>query len=161
MEPAAVEASIDVAAPIAAVFGVISDPRRLGEWSLELTDADWTGRWSAPEVGARFLAGMRLGRFTPDRTCEVVEHEPPTVHAWRTRPTTAMPESTLWRFVLHVVDGGTRIDMDVQTLRRNPVIGRLIHRVATHRTDPEATARQELIRLAGLFEPPPVDAPRV
>ena len=49
---ATVERHID--APPDVLYDLVTDVRRMGEWSPETVEADWIGGASGPEVGARF-----------------------------------------------------------------------------------------------------------
>ncbi len=136
--------------PIDAVWAVVTDPTRLGDWSLEVNDADWTGRWNSAEMGARFIGAVRVGRLNSDRTGEVVELDPPFAYGWRTIPTIAYPESTLWRVVLEPASEGTLIELSFESLRMNPMLDRLMFRFAPQRRERASNLAIELSRLVGL-----------
>jgi hypothetical protein len=55
------EASTDVASSANALYDVVSDVRRMGEWSPECRRCQWVGGASGPAVGARFKGSNRRG----------------------------------------------------------------------------------------------------
>ena len=55
------EVSIHIAASPEEVYGLVSDVRRMGEWSPECRHAEWIGDATGPVVGARFRAANRRG----------------------------------------------------------------------------------------------------
>lgn len=56
--------SIDIAAPPSAVYALVSDITRMGEWSPECRRCAWIGGATGPVVGARFKARNK-GRRGP------------------------------------------------------------------------------------------------
>ena len=80
-EPRTFSASIEIAATPSAVYAVVSDVTRTGEWSPVCRDC-WWDEGDGPWVGARFT-----GRnVTPDRTwetrCEVVHAVEGVAFGW-------------------------------------------------------------------------------
>jgi hypothetical protein len=55
------QASTDVHAPPAALYDIVSDVRRMGEWSPECRHCAWLGGATGPAVGARFKGSNRRG----------------------------------------------------------------------------------------------------
>jgi uncharacterized protein YndB with AHSA1/START domain len=85
-------AEVTVEAPIEAVWRVVVDVRRTGEWShIELLDGA-----TSVGVGVRFVGGNRLGWSRWSRTNEVTELEAGRRIGWRTLPTWRFPDSTEW-----------------------------------------------------------------
>jgi len=68
-----VQASPDV------VYGLVSDVRRMGEWSPETYWCEWTGGATGAEVGARFRACNRRGLLRWRNTPEVITATPGTM----------------------------------------------------------------------------------
>ncbi len=65
------QASIDIAAPCDAVYALIADIERMGEWSPEAVGGTWLDGASA-SVGSRFEGHNRSGEREWSRMCEVV-----------------------------------------------------------------------------------------
>ena len=81
----------EVAAPIDAVWRVVSDVTRTGEWSHECHSVHWLGGATSAVPGARFRGGNKAFWWRWSRTNEVTDVEPGRTIAWRTLRT--------WRFV--------------------------------------------------------------
>lgn len=101
-------ATIHIAADPAAVFAVIADITRMGEWSPECKACRWSGGATGPAVGATFegdneagALGLTLKRWTT--TSEITACEPGTVFEFVTEG------YTTWRYELTAADGGTRV----------------------------------------------------
>src|SRR5262245_25411777 len=101
--------SVDVAAAPDAVWDVVADVTRVGEWSHECVGAEWLDGATAAAPRARFRGRNRSGLFRWGRTCEIVTAEPWEL-TWRTVPTILYPDSTEWTIRLEAAAaGGTRI----------------------------------------------------
>ena len=74
-----VQASPDV------VYGLVSDVRRMGEWSPETYWCEWTGGATGAEVGARFRARNRRGLLRWRNTPEVITATPGGEFSFRRR----------------------------------------------------------------------------
>ena len=101
-------ASVVINRDPAAVFALITDVTRTGEWSPECIAGRWVGDATGPAVGAKFegdntlvIGGMTLKRWTT--TSEVTE----CVHGERFA--FLAEEYTTWRYVLEPVGDGTRV----------------------------------------------------
>ena len=79
-----------VDAGIDAVWDVVRDPTRVGEWSHECVDGEWVGRTTEARPGARFRGRNKQGLFRWGRLCEVISAEPYEL-VWRTVPTRLYP----------------------------------------------------------------------
>jgi hypothetical protein len=95
--------SIVVAASAEAVYDVVSDVTRTGEWSPQCRECWWLDGGSGA-VGDEF--GGR--QETPERTWEtrsrVEEADRPRAFAWSVND-----RKVLWRYDLEPVEGGTRL----------------------------------------------------
>jgi len=78
------------------IYGLISDLPRMGEWSPECERVEWTGGTTAAAEGARFVGHTRGVVAAPGREFAFVTEE-------------GGRESTVWRYRLDVVEGGTRV----------------------------------------------------
>jgi hemerythrin-like domain-containing protein len=83
-----------VVAPVDAVWRVVSDVTRIGEWSHECCRGQWLDRATRPAPGVRFRGTNRVGLWTWSRTNEIVRAEAPHAVAWRTIPTLRYRDST-------------------------------------------------------------------
>lgn len=70
------EVSIDVQAPPEAVYALVSDLPRMGEWSPECVRCDWQGGATAAAPGARFKGHNRRGPRRWSTTGTIVSAEP-------------------------------------------------------------------------------------
>jgi len=67
-----VSASARIAASADAVYDLVSDVTRMGEWSPENIGGRWLNGATAPSVGARFRGSNRRGWRRWSTTCTVV-----------------------------------------------------------------------------------------
>lgn len=139
-----------VEAPLDAVWSVVSDVTRTGEWSHECRGAVWLGGARAAVPGARFRGRNRAGVWRWGRVCEVVSVEKDRLLAWRTVPTLVFPDSSVWRIVLEPSGSGTRIVQEFEVVRAptllEPVYAALI---PAHR-DRDAALVEDLRRLGSV-----------
>jgi len=75
-------ASIEVNAAPEAVWSLVADITRMGEWSPECVRAHWEDGATGPEVGAHFHGYNRAGTFEWDVPCIVTDCEPGKVFAF-------------------------------------------------------------------------------
>lgn len=144
--------SVITSASARAVWEIITDPKRIGEWSHETHDGDWIGRSNTAVPGARFSGSNRLGRLKWTRVNQVVEVHPAHHYSWRTVPSALYPDSTLWTITLEPHAEGTEIVQTFEVLRINPIINRLYYLVAPAHRQREAALTADLRRLADVAE---------
>jgi uncharacterized protein YndB with AHSA1/START domain len=101
------QATIDIAAPPARVYDLISDITRMGEWSPECYRCEWVGETHEPVVGARFQGHNRMGPIRWTTTCEIVTAERGREFAFTVMHDKNNRESTRWRYCLSGGDAGT------------------------------------------------------
>jgi len=150
---ARVEVTVDVAPD--AVWEVVRDVTRTGEWSHECHAVTWLGGATAAVPGARFRGRNRAGIFRWGRECEVLACDGWEMR-WRTVPTGLYPDTSLWTIRLEEIDdGGTRIEQSYEA--RGPrVLMRLYGLlIPTHRDRSEELA-EDLRRLAAVASGRPV-----
>lgn len=102
-------ADVVIDASLDAVWQVVADPTRTGEWSAECQSVSWGRGAEAGVVGARFRGRNRSGLIRWSRTCELTEVDPPRRIAWRTLPTGLYRDSTVWCIELEAAERGTRV----------------------------------------------------
>lgn len=103
------DVEVVVDAPRAAVWEVVRDVTRVGEWSHECHAAVWLDGATEARPGARFRGRNRSSIFRWGRVCEIVTCEPWEL-TWRTVPTRLYPDTTEWSIRLHEHGAGTRIE---------------------------------------------------
>ncbi len=115
--PQTSSASIEIAAPPKAVWSLVADITRMGEWSPECVRAEWEDGATGPAVGARFRGHNRAGTFEWDASCVVTECEPGAVFAFQVPPGEDSP--TMWRFELAPSGDGTTLTESFDAPRIN------------------------------------------
>ena len=148
-------------ASLDAVWDVVRDVNRVGEWSHECVSVDWLDGHSSATPGARFRGRNRAGIFRWGRVCEIVAAEPYEL-VWRTIPTALYPDSTEWRIRLHSTHGGTKIEQ-MFTVVRSPRLLETVYAtmIPAHR-DRIAALTEDLRRLGDLaVKSTPTTAPDV
>ena len=102
-QPLPISAFVEVAASPESVWEVISDVRRMSEWSPECRKIVVIG---SPKqgVGTTFLGVNRRGWAVWPTTSKVVRYEPGKAVAWKTRESGAT-----WSYELTPTDSGTSI----------------------------------------------------
>jgi hypothetical protein len=133
-----------------AVWAIVSDPTRTGEWSHECRRLEWVDGATAAVAGARFRGRNSLGRATWSRRNEVVAVEDGRAIAWRTIPSWFYRDSTIWRITLEPVDGGTRIVQTYDIVQLGPVMDRIFAVVAKPHRDRRSALVEDLRRIGEL-----------
>lgn len=98
---APIEAAIDIDAPPAAVWAVVSDLRNMPRWSPQTAKSILRGE-NGP--GARFLNINRKGMLVWPTRSKVVRFEPEREIAWRIKD-----NFTIWSLTLEPTEAGTRL----------------------------------------------------
>jgi len=111
--------AVEVDAPLDAVWDVVRDPTRVGEWSHECMAAAYLDGAEQAAPGVRFRGRNRQGLFRWGRICEVVSVEPHRL-VWRTVPTTFTPDSSVWSLELAPTESGTRIEQRFSVVKNAP-----------------------------------------
>ena len=101
------QATIEIAAPPACVYDLISDITRMGEWSPECYRCDWVGEIHEPVVGARFQGHNRMGPLKWTTTSAIVTADRGRGFAFTVIHDKNGRESTRWRYDFSAVDTGT------------------------------------------------------
>ncbi len=93
-----------------AVYDLVADLPRMGEWSPECQKVEWTDGATSPSVGATFVGHNRggpAGLMRWSRRGRVLVAERGSAFAFVTEE--GGRESTEWRYDFERVDGGTRV----------------------------------------------------
>jgi hypothetical protein len=102
--------SIVIDAPADAVYDMVADLTRMGEWSPECAQVEWENGATGPAVGARFVGHnyggpFRLMRWTRHGTVRAANRG--REFAFATEE--GGREGTVWTYRFEPVDGGTRV----------------------------------------------------
>ncbi len=140
--------TIHVDAPPRAVWDLVSDVTRMGEWSPETTRAEWLDGAAGPTESARFRGHNRRGRARWSTTCTVLAAVPGEVFAFAVGP----PQKpwTVWRYQLAPDGAGTRVSESFLLAKPLGLGSRLRFRAAGARdreADLEQGMRTTLARL--------------
>jgi uncharacterized protein YndB with AHSA1/START domain len=105
------QAETTIAAPPEAVYDLVSDVTRMGEWSPETVEGEWVDGATGPAVGARFKGTNRMSRL------HFVK--------WSTKPKVVVAErgsafgfdtgTTIWRYDLEPAGAGTLVTESFET----------------------------------------------
>jgi hypothetical protein len=136
----------------AAVWDVVRDPTRVGEWSHECRGAEWVDGATEASPGARFRGRNRQGRARWTRVSEVVTVDAPRELAWRTIPSMLYPDSTRWTITVAPAEGGTRIVQRFDVVKINPIAERLFYLLVPKHRDRRDALEGDLRTLAALAE---------
>jgi uncharacterized protein YndB with AHSA1/START domain len=148
------EASIEIAAPPAAVWNVIADVTRVGEWSGECRGCAWVGKSDSLAPGARFRGRNRRGGLRWTRLNEVVAVDEPHELVWRTVPSGPYPDSVEWRLRLTGDATGTIVSESFHVLRIPRLMEWGIAVVMPAHRDRTADLADDLARLKLVIEQP-------
>jgi hypothetical protein len=148
--------SVTTSASTEAVWAIVGDPTRVGEWSHECGGAEWIDGATTARPGARFRGRNRVGRSRWTRTSEIVTVDAPRELAWRTVPTRLYPDSTIWTITIEPTDTGSRIEQRFEVLKLNPIIDRIFYLLIPPHRDRSDALRQDIERLATAAEREPV-----
>ncbi len=126
-EPIRLHVTAHTCASPEAVYDLVSDVTRMGEWSPETVDARWLGDATGAVVGARFAGRNRLGFLRWTTKPEVTEADRGRAFAFIV-PGPGGPE---WRYDLAVDDGGRTVITESVTQRTaSPAPLRFLQRLA-------------------------------
>jgi len=115
--PQAGAAEVVVDAAPEAVWAVLADVTRIGEWSHECRGAEWLDGATAAAPGVRFRGRNKVGALVRwARVCVIRAVDAPHELAWETVGPPLMRDASLWRVRLDPVEGGTRIRQEFRIL---------------------------------------------
>jgi uncharacterized protein YndB with AHSA1/START domain len=102
------QATVHISASPDAVFALVSDVTRMGEWSPETIACEWIEGASGPAVGAKFKGTNKLGFYKWSTTPTITECVPGKVFAFDAG-------ATEWRYTFAEADGGTSVTESFRT----------------------------------------------
>jgi Polyketide cyclase / dehydrase and lipid transport. len=117
------EATVVINAEPAAIWALVTDITRMGEWSPEARGGRWLGA-RGPVQGARFIGFNRHGLMWWATRCTVIECDPPRRFAFQ------VAESGMtWGWRLDPADdGGTQVTQWREHTRPTPLLIKAIQR---------------------------------
>ncbi|MGQ0824648.1 MAG: SRPBCC family protein [Actinomycetota bacterium] len=137
-----------IAASPEAVWSLVAEVTRMGEWSPETVACKWVGSQSSPVVGARFRGSNRLGVRRWSTSCTVTDAIPGQTFAFEVK---AGPFAiSRWEYRFEATAGGCRV-IETWTDRRGaPMkpLGKLISGVGDRASHNRATMESTLEQLA-------------
>jgi hypothetical protein len=110
----------------ARIYDLVSDLPRMGEWSPECRRVEWAAEAGGPVAGATFVGHNRGGPgglMKWSRRGRVLVAEPGREFSFVTEE--GGHESTVWRYRLEPVEGGTRVTESYE-VKRIPVWARIV-----------------------------------
>ena len=119
------EATIHIDADPAAVYGLVADVTRMGEWSPETVSAEWLDGATAAAVGARFK-GKNKRKMSWSTTCTVTAADPGHEFAFDVGK-----GETRWRYRFEPKDAGTDVTESFEVVREPGAFGRFFTRLGT------------------------------
>lgn len=141
-------AEVVVDATPEAVWAVLSDVTRIGEWSHECRGAEWLDGATAAAPGVRFRGRNRAGALVRwARVCVIRAVDPPHEFVWETVGPPLMRDASLWRVRLDPVDGGTRIRQEFRILSMAAWADRVVAALLPAHRDRMAALEADLRRL--------------
>ena len=151
------ESSIEVMMSPAMLYDVVSDVRRMGEWSPECRQCEWVGGATGPAVGAQFKGTNRRGPARWSTTPRVVAAEPGREFAFVTSH--RGHDATKWSYRFEPASGGTKVTESFEVLIDVPwyftLSERLLMGVKDRKADLEANMAETLERLKAAAEQHP------
>jgi len=144
------EAEVVIERPPAAVWAVVADVTRVGEWSGECRGCTWEGGVSEPVAGARFRGRNRRGGFRWTRLNEVLVADAPRELVWRTVPSGPYPDSVEWRLTLRPEKEGTRVTESYRIVHMPKLMELVISAFFPPHRDRASDLQEDLGRLRAL-----------
>ncbi|MGI8753821.1 MAG: SRPBCC family protein [Acidimicrobiales bacterium] len=122
------EVAIQIDAPPAAVWKLVGDPTRMGEWSPETHRVAWSKGTSGPAQGATFKGHNQLGWRRWSTAGTIVAYEPERQIAWDVAAL-GLPVAR-WGYRIQPGDAGGCTLVEEFTDRRGKLIANVIGPVA-------------------------------
>ena len=140
-----------MAASPEAVYDLVADVTRMGEWSPECRRCEWLDGADAAEAGRRFRGSNRFGVFRWSRTCEILTAERGVELSFRTVPDRIFRSSTRWTFRF-VPEGRQTVVQQSYVVERHSRAIDLFDRVTGHTEAVDRGMRRTLARIKAAAE---------
>ena len=147
----------EIGAPAEDVWAMVSDLRRMGEWSPENVGGEWMGDATGPEPGAKFRGANENGRKKWKSVVTVVDAEPGRRFSFRV--TAFGLKIADWAYDFEPTPTGCRVTETWTDLRPGwfkPIAG-VATGVADRESHNRAGAEETLERLAAAAEASPAE----
>jgi len=132
----------EIAAPAEAVWALVSDLPRMGEWSPENTGGDWVKGASGPAVGARFKGSNSNGTKSWTTDVSVTECDPGRAFSFEVKAV-GLPISA-WSYTIEPAATDDRCVITETWTDRRGGITRFFSKSASGVQDREAFSRQSI-----------------
>lgn len=109
--PEQASASIQINATPEALWALVADITRMGEYSPECIHAEWEAGATGPAVGAHFHGKNQIGDFEWEVPCAVTESDPGKVFEFMAQRDSEI--RTTWRFEFASSGDGTNLTESV------------------------------------------------
>jgi hypothetical protein len=146
------EASAVIEAPIDAVWDVVSDVTRVGEWSGECQGCAWVEGADSAVPGAKFRGRNRRGSLRWTRLNQVIKAEAPHTFVWRTVTRFPYLDSVEWKLILAAEGSKTRITEAFEILRLSKAMEGVLNVIMPAHRDRSSDLASDLDRLKSLVE---------
>ena len=143
------QCQVAVDADLKAVWDVVRDVTRVGEWSHECVGVELLNGATASTPGARFRGRNKQGIFRWGRVCEIIAAKPYEL-VWRTVPTALYPDSTEWKIRLQRIGNTTEIEQSFKVIRGPKLLALAYGLVLPAHRDRTAALVEDLRRLGEL-----------
>ncbi|MQA82516.1 MAG: hypothetical protein GEV10_29325 [Streptosporangiales bacterium] len=131
-------------APPEAVWAVLTDPTRIGEWSSECRTGRWLDDAREPVVGARFTGSNKVRWMRWSRACRILDVDRPRQYVFET---ISRSDSSRWTYQLEPVGVATRVRQSFDVRHMWRVLEVLVTRLVPEHLDRTDSLRADLIRL--------------
>ncbi|VAZ83987.1 hemerythrin domain-containing protein [Mycobacterium persicum] len=142
--------SVEISAPIEAVWQLVADPLRVPEWSHECRRVRFLDGATSAGPGRRFRGTNRSGRYRWSRSCTIFAYDEPNEFGYITSG--GPGDATAWHFRLEPTLAGTRLTQAFQGVSMPRWLSRLVALLIPEHDDRTEALRADLVRLAALAE---------
>ena len=148
------QASLQINASPEALYDLVSDVRRMGEWSPETKTCTWIDGATGPAVGARFKGTNARGPLRWSTKPKIVVAEPGREFAFVTE--LRGRDTTKWSYRFEPAGTGTTVTESFEMLDDMPkaiaFVERYLMRVSDRKADLEKNMAETLARIKAAAE---------
>jgi len=148
------EASTRIDATPEAVWALVSDVTRMGEWSPECQRCEWVGGSTGPAVGATFKGHNKRGFARWSTTCHVVTADPGEELAFKVGDP-AKADAMTWRYTVRPDGAGCTLTESFELPGQQPGYYKVINRlmgIKDRQADMTAGMETTLARIKAVAE---------